>query len=74
MIDKTDLSQQLDWSSSRVSSWHFEFDSIQSRIAHIFNSTQVELRIFSIRRDSTRLKIESTRLDPSRIRAWRQEN
>ncbi len=65
---------KLDWSSSWVSSWHFEFDSIRSRVAHIFNSTWVKLSIFSTWRDSTRLGIESTRLDPSRIRAWHQES
>jgi len=64
----------LNWSSSRVSSWHFEFDSIRSQVAHIFNLTRVKLLIFSIRRDSIRLRIESTRLDSSRTQAWRQES
>jgi len=63
-----------DWSSSWVSSWHFEFNSIQSRIAHIFNSTQVKLSIFSTWRDSIRLRIESTQLDSSRTQAWHQES
>ena len=37
----------IDWSSSWVSSWHFELELRSSRIAHIFNSTQVKLLIFS---------------------------
>ncbi len=64
---------ELDWSSSRVSSWHFELEPISSRIAHIFNPIWVELLIFSTWRDSTRLGIGSIRPDPPRIRAWRQE-
>ncbi len=66
-------SLDLDWSSSRVSNWHFEPESYSNRIAHIFNSIRVELSIFPTRRDSTRLGIESTRPDPPRTRAWRQE-
>ncbi len=38
---------EVDWSSSWVLSWHFEFNLIQSWVAHIFNSTQIELSIFS---------------------------
>jgi len=58
--------ESLDWSSSRVLNWHFEFDLIWSWVAHIFNSIRVKLSIFSTRRDSTRLEIGSTRLDSSR--------
>ncbi len=43
----------LDWSSSWVSSWHFEFDSIRSRVAHIFNLTRL---------DSTENWVNSTQL------------
>ncbi len=68
------ITQTIDWSSDRVSGWHFEFDSIRSRVVHIFNSIWVELLIFSTWRDSTRLRIESTRPDSPRIRAWRQES
>ncbi len=44
----------LDWSSGRVSGWHFGFDPIRSRVAHIFNPTRVGLSIFPSRRDPTR--------------------
>ncbi len=55
MKDVLISSMIIDWSSSWVSSWHFEPESRSSRVAHIFNSTRVELLIFSTWRDSTRL-------------------
>ena len=54
MKDVLISSMIIDWSSSWVSSWHFEPESRSSRVAHIFNSTRVELLIFSTWRDSTR--------------------
>ncbi len=45
----------VNWSSSWVSSWHFELELRLSRVAHIFNSTQVELLIFSTWRDAIQL-------------------
>ncbi len=66
--------RDVNWSSSRVLNWHFELESRSSRVAHIFNSTQVKLLIFSTWCNSTRLRIESTRLDLSRTQAWRQES
>jgi len=48
----------LDWSSSRVSSWHFELKSISSWVAHIFNLIQVELLIFSTWCNSTHQELE----------------
>ncbi len=33
----------VDWSSSWVSSWHFELKSTSSWVAHIFNSTRLNL-------------------------------
>ncbi len=64
----------LDWSSSWVLNWHFELKSISSWVAHIFNSIQVKLLIFSTWRDSTQLRIESIQLNLSRTQAWRQES
>ncbi len=61
----------IDWSLSWVLSWHFEFNSIWSWIAHIFNSTRVELHIVSTQCNLTRLRIESIWLDSSRTQAWR---
>ncbi len=65
---------QLNWSLSWVSNWHFELESRLNRVAHIFNSTRVELLIFSTWRDSIQLRIESIQLDLSRTQAWCQEN
>jgi len=67
-------SVEIDWSSSRVSNWHFELESRSSRVTYIFNSIQVELLIFSTWRNSTQLRIESIWLDSPRIWAWRQES
>ncbi len=64
----------IDWLSGWILSWYVEFDSIQSRIAHIFNSIQVELSIFSIWHDSTQLEIESIWFNSSRTQAWCQES
>ncbi len=57
---------QLDWSSSQVLNWHFEFNSTWSWVTHIFNLIWVELSIFSTWLDSTRLEIELTQLNSSR--------
>jgi len=65
---------KLDWLLSWVLSWHFKLESRLSQVAHIFNSIQVELLIFSTWCNSTRLRIESTWLDSSRTWAWHQEN
>ncbi len=72
-ININHINFSIDWSSSRVSSWHFELELISSRVAHIFNSIRVELLIFSTWRDSTRLEIESIQLDSSRTQTWCQE-
>ncbi len=69
-----DRNNKLDWSSSWVSSWHFELELRSSRVAHIFNLIWVRLLIFSTWRDSIRLKIESIQLNSSRTQAWRQES
>jgi hypothetical protein len=72
-IENKNYWKELDWSLSWVSGRLFETDSTRSRVAHIFNSIQVELSIFSTRLNSTRVEIESTRLDLSRTRTWRQD-
>ncbi len=61
-----ETAESVDWSSSWVSSWHFELESILSQVTHIFNLIQVKLLIFSTWHDLTRLEIESTQLNSSR--------